>query len=677
MNKVALSSRFKLFSDFISDWFPQILLACFTSIIPAIVYLKIVPYEGIATEIFGIQSRLNFFTYFKSLWLMVVSATVVFYALFKHGRFAFQKNNGLHRPLFIFGLFTILSAVFAQHQTMAVWGDPHHHEGMIVWLCYVIIVLGFAGLVKSRIQFRFQMGFLIFFSFCLAIIGSMQFFGHDFFEPGFISRYLIPLHLKDLVTQENLSTVSKVRMTEHIVTLTMGNGNFVGMYMAMMFSVSLAFLFKYNSEKSVGWGVALFNFVLYICLLGSKSRTAMIASLIVFAVMAFFMWKKVNKNALVFSVLALGCLLMPFVMDAYSLRNNLPRYFSNSFAKPVNSIRPKIGNFNDIKLGKDQVTIVFDGVGLTIKMVKDGLELYDQTGEFVPYRMMNAKFAPKKVSNKPVVGRLRDFLEKASGELAIAQKQLEEINESAAKEADINFSKNEETAKNEPSQKNEKNDEFVLLFPQDRLRGYEIHAWPGNSVIRVSRGAVKLFLGYTDNGFKLLNQLLQPIEIKEIETLGFSGREKILSGRGYIWSRTLPLLKRTMLIGYGPDTFVAHYPNDDYLGKLRFVGDGIRRIIDKPHNFYLQVAVNHGILALMALFVVFFTFFQECFSLYCRCKFETFEEVAGLGIALAVFSFLATGFLNDSTIMVAPVFWGLLGLGFAVNRLNQSCLNRE
>lgn len=34
-----------------------------------------------------------------------------------------------------------------------------------------------------------------------------------------------------------------------------------------------------------------------------------------------------------------------------------------------------------------------------------------------------------------------------------------------------------------------------------------------------------------------------------------------------------------------------------------------------------------------------------------------------------VFGYIVTGIANDSTVAVAPVFWGLLGVGLAVNRM--------
>ena len=36
---------------------------------------------------------------------------------------------------------------------------------------------------------------------------------------------------------------------------------------------------------------------------------------------------------------------------------------------------------------------------------------------------------------------------------------------------------------------------------------------------------------------------------------------------------------------------------------------------------------------------------------------------------ISVFGYMVTGLANDSTVAVAPVFWGLLAVGIAVNEM--------
>ena len=92
------------------------------------------------------------------------------------------------------------------------------------------------------------------------------------------------------------------------------------------------------------------------------------------------------------------------------------------------------------------------------------------------------------------------------------------------------------------------------------------------------------------------------------------------------------------------------------------------RSVDKPHNMYIQIAINTGVLSLIAFLALVFSYILSSFKLYFNRKiYSGFMDVAGLGILMAVIVYLFTGLSNDSIVSVAPVFWILLGSGLAVN----------
>ncbi len=164
-------------------------------------------------------------------------------------------------------------------------------------------------------------------------------------------------------------------------------------------------------------------------------------------------------------------------------------------------------------------------------------------------------------------------------------------------------------------------------------------------------------------------QYLSPANVwctfETAESAVFTGKESVFSGRGYIWSRTIPLLKDYIILGSGADTFLLAFPNDDYVGKYN--AGYYDTLITKPHNMYLQMAVQTGMLSVIA-FVVFYCwyFFSSC-RLYLRCRMNTFAARAGLGILAGTFGYMVSGLTNDSTVTVAPLFWGLMGVGIAIN----------
>lgn len=156
-------------------------------------------------------------------------------------------------------------------------------------------------------------------------------------------------------------------------------------------------------------------------------------------------------------------------------------------------------------------------------------------------------------------------------------------------------------------------------------------------------------------------------EIKEIPYIGFENSQHFASRRGYIWSRTLPLISEHILTGCGPDNFVLAFPNDDYVGLEN--NDYSGNIITKPHNMYLQIAVQTGLVSLIAFLVFYIHYFIGSIRMFFKIKNYGSREITALGLFLGTFGYIITGLANDSSITVAPVFWVMIGAGIAVNQL--------
>lgn len=147
----------------------------------------------------------------------------------------------------------------------------------------------------------------------------------------------------------------------------------------------------------------------------------------------------------------------------------------------------------------------------------------------------------------------------------------------------------------------------------------------------------------------------------------FRGMETFATNRGFIWAHTLPLLKKYLFLGAGADSFVFVYPQRDYVNLYNYgYGD---QLLTKPHNLYLQIAVQTGVISLIAFLVFYLIYFISGIRLYFKCKFETPLSQAGIGVMAGTFGYMVMGLTNDSCITVAPVYWTLLGLGVTINLL--------
>ncbi len=173
------------------------------------------------------------------------------------------------------------------------------------------------------------------------------------------------------------------------------------------------------------------------------------------------------------------------------------------------------------------------------------------------------------------------------------------------------------------------------------------------------------FTNRVENGnYLYINELGKTDECIIPENV-FPGYEAVASGRGYVFGRTIPLLKKYLFIGAGPDTFALEFPQNDYVARYKSGFENI--IFTRPHNLYLQMGIQTGVLSLLAFLTFYIMYFAGSCKRYCFCQMDKQEKWLGVALFLSTVGFMAAGLANDSLIVVTPVFYVLLGTGIAVN----------
>ena len=208
-----------------------------------------------------------------------------------------------------------------------------------------------------------------------------------------------------------------------------------------------------------------------------------------------------------------------------------------------------------------------------------------------------------------------------------------------------------------------------LTINDDRYRNYKItipENYPGITVA-INWHIINFYI--SESGVKVIGsggRLTKPIIAERLEM--FDGIESLAANRGYIWGRTIPLLYSYLYKGAGADNYPYAFPQDDFIGKLNANWDwDANLVIDKPHNLYLQVAINTGLFSLLALLVALGIYFINSLKLYSKMIYNSFEKYLGASCLISVIGYLVSGMFNDSVISVAPIFWIILGLGISIN----------
>jgi O-antigen ligase len=160
----------------------------------------------------------------------------------------------------------------------------------------------------------------------------------------------------------------------------------------------------------------------------------------------------------------------------------------------------------------------------------------------------------------------------------------------------------------------------------------------------------------------------QPVDMMvHVPSFGFNQREAWGSGRGFIFSRTIPMLPRSFVLGNGPDTFVNVFPHYDRLGVIYSGLPGNTRV-DKAHNIYLHTWIGNGGIATLAMIFLFGYYILTTFVSLVRTKGDT-TLIHGLrlGLLAGISAFAVASLATDSTIGSTGVFFVLLGMGYGLN----------
>ena len=143
-------------------------------------------------------------------------------------------------------------------------------------------------------------------------------------------------------------------------------------------------------------------------------------------------------------------------------------------------------------------------------------------------------------------------------------------------------------------------------------------------------------------------------------------KDSSTSYRVYIWMGTLLMLKDFWISGIGPGTeaFTQVYPFYSY--------NGI--VAPHPHNLFLQIITESGVIGLVAFLLLLFLFFK---NLVVGCQYfgkgNKFSVVI-IGIASAVAGFLLQGMFDNCfyNYRVFMIFWAVLAIGIASCHIAQA-----
>lgn len=588
------------------EWYHLWPLMFLIMIVPLIVHLKVVPLTGPAYEFWnGQKENLDFFSYYKSIWIIVSTIFALLMVGVKSYQLDFKegiRKSYYYIPMGVYSILVIISSFLSEYPQIAKSGFNDRYEGMYIIICYMTILFVTINLVKKEKHIKIMLGALFIGAMILGTIGLFQYIGYDIWKSDFGRSIMLPSRYLPMADK------LKFLFGKHTIYATLYHTDYVGSYMAMLFPLAFT-IFMLCKNKVIKGFMGFFTLLMALNWFGCNSRAGMVGGVIAILILFVMINKYIIKHWKYF----LGGILVLLVI--FILLNTTSKGY----------------------LGSQISRIINDAGNITQKQNVD-----------------------KDIAEKSIP--LKD--------VKILGNSAEVITQSETLKFDINYGKisfKDETNTEIPSAYEKSTGK--MTFYSDKFKDYQVSVgmMGDKTILSVIKGQIKLKFNIDKDIVTLIDNKGKPIDLAPVEKWGFEGKEKLGSSRGYIWSRSIPLLKNTRITGYGPDTFAIYFPQNDFKGKMYAYDGDMWQIVDKPHNLYLQIALSTGLISLVAILALFIMYFVNSVKLYFGNDFDSFTAIAGVGIFVAVCGYLGAAFFNDSLVSVAPVFWTLLGMGIATN----------
>lgn len=510
---------------------------------------------------------------------------------------------------------TFVSALCSEYREIALWGEFDRAEGFFTTACYFVIFLFTMYAFKTAKNFRYVVFALFFCVGVNTVIGFFQFTGNNLESMDWFFNLIVDSKYADIISIDT-------SRTSRSLFGALYNYNYVGSFTGLVIPLfSTMAIFDKKILHKVFY--IIFDMMALFMLMGSTVRSGVVAVAAAIVVGIFLFFRLILKRWKI-AAGALGAAVLLLVGGNLITEGAFFRRVSTLLGDMVQVVAPAV-----------EKTDLFDSLPVReIIHNKDGsVTLVTQADA------MNVSF--NAAENRYV------FTDNGGDEISMAFNNAGEMTST-----DERFSG------------------FTMNFnniSDDLSEGSAMFLWfndnPGSILSFYLFGGKNIHL--VDNK---INDRIEPINAEHI---GFEGKELVGSSRGYIWSRTIPLLKKCVLIGYGADTFAYVFPQNDFLAKHYSYAEGFHITVDKPHNLYLQIFISNGLVALIVFLGICLFYLVDCFRLYALKKEYRTEQIYGAAVMLAIVGYLTAGMFNDSVVSVAPMFWILLGVGCALNTINR------
>lgn len=616
-------------------WIQLLLPAFFTAVIISLV--RMTSYTRPMDQFYWTNAGndlTDFFSYCKMTAICVCGilaiATFAYRAAMKNLAI---KRSVIYVPMLVYVVFVLFSYLASDYKEFAWLGWNDRFEGTAVLLCYMIMLFYVINTINTEKSVKWIIYPVAVVSALLGVLGITQYLNMDFFKTTLGQKLLVP----NLMTNSGLTTWQMVdqaaakgerylnfTFTDEIYQ-TVYNINYVSFYLTLLVPL-FGMVFIYNVKKGketpiwkTGLLCALFGLLVF-NLIGSESSGGFLGMAAVVALAIIVMNKKIMNWAKPLAILIAMTLLVAGVTSDRWMPEIRCAAKSIDAEKVVASVEEESYFVTQAKLDfiKTEGSFIRVGYGGDVLNIDNSAKDY-------------SKIVTTDKDGKP-----------------------------------LNYVQDEA---------------FIYRCTDDRFKdiSFKIGMDDLERMYLILDTNGKEWNFRLEDQIVMVNDLGKDVILEEVPHMGWENNPSFGSGRGYIWSTTLPMMKETVIIGHGADTYCIYYPHKDYVGKLKSINYSANpnTIVDKPHNMYMGMWIGTGGISVIAFLTIIGMYAWQSIRWIWKSKFESFLDFAGAGIFFGIVGFLVTGLVDDSSVSVMPMFYGLLGTGIAINMMQNKNVDQK
>ena len=549
----------------------------------------------------GVSTEYDIFGYYRSILLIinaVVTAVILFFSFTSDTLIKIKKLKPVSIAFGILVLFSILSAFFGGNTVISLGGAPTRYEGLYTFIGYYFLFFYSMTLEYDDEIHHNIIIALSFFTVACSVVGFFHYIGKDLFLTPTGAMYYIPDSLKEY--RDSMKTTAFSFSTMYIFN---SHYNYSSFLMGILSSFWLMYTIV-SAERFYKILSGIMTILSILMLLGTNGRSGVVALFITVVFMVIIFFDDIRKN----KILSIGILAILLIFIAIAVKFGMMSRITDLFAdiqkigktssQDDSYIRSQIP-LKNISTTDNSYTIEYDT--FTLKFDKSDSQFFDENNKAIEI-------------TKPTQDRIV-------------------FNDSRYTDVAINI-----------TQRRSNTDlDKINTYHEVRIRG------------------ILYNFDITDK-VTLVNHVGMPMYPEKATRMGFKGMEKLGSGRGFITASTIPLILRSPIIGYGPDSFLLVFNQDDIYTKMYVYGSP-SELVDKPHNLYLLFAINFGLVGLISFLFIFVYLLVKAKKRYKERSLS--KEALFVASTAAVVAYMAGGLFNDSTSSVSPIFWVLLGVALS------------